>query len=133
MREILFRGKRISDNKWIYGDLILLDGDYCIYINGNTKAEKEGTGSWAVYEDTVSQFTNVYDKKGNKIFDGDYVRDNYHTMLVEWDDTRWLTVTSPISLGGSDRLIGCVSKCSKNGTSAYEIIGNRWDDEVVLG
>ena len=64
MRTIKFRGKRIYDNKWIYGSLLMEDGYYSIIHFGIT---------YMVFAETVAQFTGVTDKNGNDIYVGDVV------------------------------------------------------------
>lgn len=78
MREILFRGKRVDNNKWIYGSLISLDADSgYVYICENY--EEASTlppiqlirlNTHLVEKETVGQYTGLRDKK-EKIFDGD--------------------------------------------------------------
>lgn len=64
IREILFRGKRISDNKWTYGGLITKNGEYLIF--DNKKFHK-------VSNRTVGMYTGLVDKFGIKVFEGDIV------------------------------------------------------------
>lgn len=68
MREILFRGKRIDNGKWVYGyySKHSKTGKTFIRVTG-----KPCTGSYEVDPTTVSEFTNMVDEMGNKVFEGD--------------------------------------------------------------
>ena len=55
MREILFRGKRVDNNEWVYGYLRSYDEINNYYVD----------------KKTVGQFTGLLDCKGNRIFEGD--------------------------------------------------------------
>lgn len=63
MREILFRGKNIPTDNWVYGDLYT-HGATSIYINGERLS---------VNPYTVGQYTGVVDPNGKQIFEGDIV------------------------------------------------------------
>ena len=76
MRDIIFRGKRIEDGKWIYG--YYLDGktsmaDFpCIAPFSGDAYDDDN--DWEVDIETVGQYTGLCDKNDTKIFEGDIVK-----------------------------------------------------------
>ena len=76
MREILFRGKRIDNGKWVEGDLIRSEGKTYCGIYADTLKQVDPL--------TIGQFTGLTDKNGKKIFEGDILgRDNHWRLIVE--------------------------------------------------
>ena len=87
MREILFRGKKIDNDKWTYGFYFehSIDGQKYSYIKYQTF--DEGFVTNEVVADTVGQFTGLCDKNGKKIFEGDIVESPHGTQgVVEWQN-----------------------------------------------
>lgn len=82
MREILFRGKRVDNKKWVYGYLSF------IYWDVPEKARiysPDEARSFDVITETIGQFTGLCDKNGTRIFEGDLVNYNgtIHKVVYE--------------------------------------------------
>jgi uncharacterized phage protein (TIGR01671 family) len=95
-RELLFRGKRVDNGKWVQGNLNFYEGAF-IGVPYQTTHFDEGLQNafkWIEVDPaTVSQFTGLLDKNGTKIFEGSVI-DLHQTIngvskfSVEWNDKR---------------------------------------------
>ncbi len=82
MRTIRFRGKRIANGNWIYGDLFR----EIAFTPTRRKKKSEYSGFWAIQTETpdgiksysvdpetVGQFTDIKDGKGTEIYKDDII------------------------------------------------------------
>ena len=88
-REILFRGKSIepsTEGKWWCGSL-LVHGS-CYYILPENPITPLGVVKYRVDPETVGQYTEIDDREGEKIFEGDVFKigaeDNIYTVKFDY-------------------------------------------------
>ena len=145
MREILFRGKQVSDGEWIEGYVFpqVIDGGYaplCITTEPICANDySEILGNWAIVDSsTVGQYTGLTDKNGKKIFEGDILKiiDKYQSPFDD-DTNEYTDITTDVVHFDDEGLCFSYGKSPflcvvDNVTAEYEVIGNIHDNPEML-
>lgn len=151
MREILFRGKQVTDKKWVVGGIDTVTDENKTYICRRARYRPD-TRDWDTAEyyeknphytradievvpATVGQFTGLIDKNGKKIFEGDIVKTKYGRLcIVVW-------YSSPAHIGWDLEPINTTENVVRtNCPDSYdiykrenlEIVGNIYDNPELL-
>ena len=124
----LYRAKRKSDKKWIYGNLIQTDDG--VYIIQNY-VPQHLIGKYEVDSSTICQCTGLKDKNGKLIWENDilvshlddeYPDDETYEKVI-WRKSGFYTVEQ-----GSDD----VSKLDDFTEQNFEVVGNIFDNPELL-
>lgn len=140
-----FRAKRVDNNQWVFGDRVQ-GASGKMYIFDYDDINHTDLGIYEVIPETVGQFTQLLDSKGNRVYDGDKFEDTGESgyLLVEWnnEESRFqLNVYDyPISYGEvSQEVFGSeIERVDENvidmsSVSEFEVIGNIHESEASNG
>lgn len=141
MREILFKAKRIDNGEWIEGSLIDLDIDsgYCYIVPPYKKASILPINFLItdrmklVNSKTLCQFTGLYDKNGDKIWENDIFQYTDEAMVIQKDLIEYNeTHASFVRLRNTEKL-GLQYLWIDEATCNHgEVIGNIFDNPELL-
>lgn len=122
MRNILFRGKRLDNEEWVYGSLLLIENLAYIYDGDSCPSEVNFEYEFiAVDPATVGQYTGMKDRYGDRIWEGDLVEHGDEVSAVFFD-----TENSCFDFKSSNDPFAAQFSCD------YEILGNIHDNPDLL-
>jgi hypothetical protein len=125
-REIKFRGKRLDNGKWVFGDLLTKHPHH----KGLTIVESGGLHH-EVDPETVGQYTGITDKGKNKMFEGDLYRsDGGYIFEVVY-------LFEVVCLASEACFVGVLVKEPESWVFLEDAlgmkrVGNKWDDSDLL-
>lgn len=143
MREILFRGKAINrdegchrtdyqNGEWVYGLVTKLYDEQFKKLPAEMTNTNGISGIEIDYK-TIGQYTNMLDKNGKKIFEGDIVRNKNKYFqfvgIVKYQNGQFL-VDWKLHQRISGKVIS--STVTHHLGNADEIIGNIFDNQKLL-
>ena len=140
-REILFRGKRVDNDEWVYGKGLQqckdeLGNEIVAIFEDVVKSEKyiKKEGRYTLYyvpvePETLGQYTGLKDKNGKKIFEGDIVTGRNCRFVVKYDERKaeFVAVNSTLPKGFGLSM----SQTWINGTNKI-ICGNIHDNPELM-
>lgn len=127
-REILFRGKRSTDRKWIYG--LPREVDRSLRQWTIDYEDEDGHNSDPVDSDTICEYIGLKDKNRKKIFEGDCLKTTGCTGEVYIQEVRW---TTAFNIAGF-RLVDSDGYWDDfdDYEGRIEVIGNIYDNPQLL-
>ena len=145
MREIKFRGKRVDNGEWVYGDII--HSAWKTFIKDcndkytNPRRLAENTADFRCIEvapSTVGQYTGLKDSKrteeypeGQEIYEGDIIK---AVALANDHNQRGAITISAVEywMGNACLSITHVPLYPFIVNHSFEVIGNVWEDGDLL-
>lgn len=125
-REIKFRGKRIDNGKWVYGDF--RSEENCIAVPCYIRHFGIGYDVYPVDPDTVGQYTGLKDKNGREIYEGDIISARGIILTVKYIGGVFFACNVDSNIDKYPLYI----LCEWENESGCEIIGNIHDNPELL-
>lgn len=132
-REIKFRGKRLANDEWCYGSLL-------VWANGECTILEKSDSSNAVWKreidpNTVGQFTGLCDENDKEIYEGDIL-----TCIGQREDNKGRKYIRKVLFENGSfcmsvpeyNVANSLYSHVVNGTLNWEVIGNIYDNKELL-
>lgn len=133
MREILFRGKRVDNSKWIFGGYAKCNNRHYILTDIDLISREWVFKNIEVVSETVGQYTGLTDKNGKKIFEGDIVKLIFESYTHSWGDVGVVTeFCGAYGTESADEKHFCAFINESVYTRSREVIGNIHDNPELL-
>lgn len=131
MREYLFRGKRKDNGEWVEGcGIIATENWVSIFtVIDDIDENSSEVNEIEVLPETVGQFTGLFDKNGEKIFEGDIVKTDKFS-----EPNKQYIIKYDLQFGafiGHDRY-NCYFVTFDGDSDEFEVIGNIRDNPELL-
>lgn len=123
-REIKFRGKRLDNGEWVYGDF--RSEENCIAVPCYIRHFGIGYDVYPVDPDTVGQYTGLKDKNGREIYEGDIV------CLGDAKRRIGVIARSDTKPGFALEVNDTVFDLYYRNQHRYEVIGNLHDNSELI-
>lgn len=131
----LWRGKRIDNDKFVEGDLMIIGCSEQRYFIAN----RLNGCAWAVDLSTLGECTGKRDRSGKFIFEGDVCKDEEHNIyLIIWHTEmyQWqckVIQTDCVLARDCSFPLWQWENCKENNYRTLEVIGNIYDNPEWKG
>lgn len=132
-REIKFRGKRLDNGEWVFGNLIIAEnGAPYIFppeiceIDGHHLRQGDDTPHW-VDPDTIGEYTGLKDKNGREIYEGDIMNWGNRKCRIGYIGYSEVHPAFMFVTRHVDFVL-----YSRNSERQYEVLGNIHDNPELL-
>lgn len=134
-RVIKFRGKRLANDEWCYGSLLIWADGECIILEKSDSSND----MWKreINPDTVGQFTGLCDCNGREIYEGDVIKSMYNDIyhVIGYNENRG-AFTATLINEYMDNTDGLKTECNVEQKWLCDmkkvVVGNIYDNPELL-